>query len=735
MILNLTAEMGLSRVFSGHGWLLAVIGATTSAQGALWAARRYRAPGWLGYLLAALATSLVVCWSVAGGTTVAGLPGPATWDAISKAAGHLSYDIASTTVPVPETRSFLLVATAGAGFVGLASEWLRRTAGPLVGAAPAAGVVVFVSSLGRTAGRLVDVCLFAFAFALYLGVAATAEQTGVYLAGTPARTLAWRLRVVGGLAALGVLGVLLTFPAQINPDGRGLLGLHGGPGAGGGSRIVPNPVVSMQTQLLYLSNVPAFEVTSPLPSYWRLTSLSYFDGETWSNTGNYRQVSSALPGAQSVPAGTRRIAQTYNIEGLDSVWLPTAFDPYSVSGLSKVSWDPSSASLLTGGKTDTGMTYTVYSYQYLADLSPKSLASVPSPPAASVASYLQLPATMPADVVSLARSLTAGQSSEYAKALSIEQFLRSPAFSYSLHPPSDGTGVATLQNFLFVTRQGYCQQFASAFAVLARAAGVPTRLAVGFATGSPLGPDSYQVLGADAHSWPEVYFGQGVGWVPFEPTPGFADPSASTLDDTSNQSQSGSSPTQQAPVTSAPPTTLAPAINHKLLPQQGGGQSPQSASAHGQGVPSALWAILVLPALFLPLAGWGRYLAWRRSRRRQRATRAGPAAVVLESWQEVGEVLAERGLAKSPSETCLEFAQRVGRSMGRLVGEQAETARSELDQLAGLAAWALYAPDLPPDKASQASELGGRIMSSLRRHQTRPERWCSRLGVRAPRFR
>ena len=82
-------------------------------------------------------------------------------------------------------------------------------------------------------------------------------------------------------------------------------------------------------------------------------------------------------------------------------------------------------------------------------------------------------------------------------------------------------GREPLLEFLFHTHKGYCQHFAGAAALILRVAGVPTRVVVGFATGEPIGHDTYAVRDEDAHAWIEVYF-PGVGWVPFNPTPSSA---------------------------------------------------------------------------------------------------------------------------------------------------------------------------------------------------------------------
>lgn len=82
-------------------------------------------------------------------------------------------------------------------------------------------------------------------------------------------------------------------------------------------------------------------------------------------------------------------------------------------------------------------------------------------------------------------------------------------------------GREPLLEFLFHTHKGYCQHFAGAAALILRSAGVPTRVVVGFATGEPIGHDTYAVRDEDAHAWIEAYF-PGVGWVPFNPTPSAA---------------------------------------------------------------------------------------------------------------------------------------------------------------------------------------------------------------------
>jgi transglutaminase-like putative cysteine protease len=132
--------------------------------------------------------------------------------------------------------------------------------------------------------------------------------------------------------------------------------------------------------------------------------------------------------------------------------------------------------------------------------------------------YLALPDAVPARVLALALSLTATEPTPYDRARAIEAYLRT--FPYSLDVPAPPYSRDVVDYFLFDLRQGYCDYYATAMVVLARAAGLPARLAVGYASGSYDPPSAqYVVTEASAHAWPEIYF-PGYGWIEFEPTAG-----------------------------------------------------------------------------------------------------------------------------------------------------------------------------------------------------------------------
>src|SRR5205807_5045588 len=150
----------------------------------------------------------------------------------------------------------------------------------------------------------------------------------------------------------------------------------------------------------------------------------------------------------------------------------------------------------------------------------------------------------PSSVVRLATQVTASATAPYAKAKALQDYLRNN-FRYDLNVPP-GHGDDALQRFLFVTKRGYCEQFAGSYAAMARAINLPSRVAVGFTPGQQLADGAYRVLNRHAHAWPEVYL-SGYGWVAFEPTPGRGAPD--------DQSYTGVNP--MAPEGFTPPPAVA----------------------------------------------------------------------------------------------------------------------------------------------------------------------------------
>lgn len=140
--------------------------------------------------------------------------------------------------------------------------------------------------------------------------------------------------------------------------------------------------------------------------------------------------------------------------------------------------------------------------------------------------FLQLPDGLPERVIDLAEQVTADSTSLYEKARSIERYFSQNRFIYDqTNIPVPEEGQDYVDQFLFETQRGYCDNFSTSMTVMLRSIGIPARWVKGFAEGEEIGTKDgqriYEVTNNNAHSWVEAYF-PGIGWMPFEPTIGFS---------------------------------------------------------------------------------------------------------------------------------------------------------------------------------------------------------------------
>ena len=240
-------------------------------------------------------------------------------------------------------------------------------------------------------------------------------------------------------------------------------------------------------------------------------------------------------------------------------------------------------------------------------------------------------------------------------------FTKSGQFTYTLKPNLPDNR-HWLLDFLTKDKRGECQQFAFAFAVLARILGIPARIAVGYTEGMQTSPGHWTVTTADAHAWPELYF-PGVGWVRFEPTPsgangqGTAYAPAYSLG-TGSTGSTTALPPGQAGTTGPSPSTKTNGLGSKLKHQLGGPGLVGSAGHHGSGGFPLGWVILLIIAALLASPALAR---WATSRRRWLAA-AGDAALAHTAWRELTDYLTDYGQSGQPSESPRALACRVAES-------------------------------------------------------------------------
>ncbi len=138
-------------------------------------------------------------------------------------------------------------------------------------------------------------------------------------------------------------------------------------------------------------------------------------------------------------------------------------------------------------------------------------------PPAILDTYLQLPPDFPEQLRDLSSKVVNFAESAYMKVVAVNAYLDRIPYATEVEPPPEGTD--GVEHFLFDQKEGFCIHYASAMAVMLRAVGVPTRLAVGYLPGEPgENVGEYILRDNQYHAWPQVYF-PGYGWIDIEATP------------------------------------------------------------------------------------------------------------------------------------------------------------------------------------------------------------------------
>ena len=727
-VLTLAAVAGLGRLFVHPSPFLWPVSATAIVVHAVaWQCRRARVALGPAALLSALAAVLVVSWTVFGHTTAYGLPWAGTLHAARVALGNASDVYRNSAPPAPAIPGFTLAGAFGAACAAFLADWAAfRMRATTEACLPSFSLFVLSCALAQGHHVILAAGIWLGALLCFFLVRQPALDGGTtaWFASRDRRGPGTVVAAGAVLAALTVGAAALLGPslpgASIKPviDWRHQTHNTGGRNTG-------SPLVDIKARLHDESQQEVFTVATDRPVYWRLTSLDNFDGSGWSLNDTYQRAGTALPPGPTVGStidAPLPLHTDFRIEGLSSIWLPAGYRPVRLSGVRRISYSADASSLITDRSTSDGLSYSVDSQVPSPSVGVLRAAPRADPTDPAIARYLQVPRNVPASVLSLAVRQTRGAGTPYDEALLLQNWLRGPSFRYSLDVPPDDSQEA-LVNFLTRTRAGFCQQFAGAYAVLARELGLPARVAVGF-TGGALGSDGlWHVKDADAHAWPEVYF-PGSGWVAFEPTPGRGSP------DPHQQAVTGVTPppVAAAPVTTAPPTTASPAgspATNPLAPKDRSLDQTTPAAAHHHRtnlVLVVLLAAVVLPVAWaLLLAGVGALIAFRR---KARATDV--RSQVGLAWSDAREALTRERTPPRPSETPAEYARRAARTAG--LAEQPAGALKHLALLVEVSAYSPAEPD--PGAAADARAAADAVAEAAGAGQTWWLRALRRLDPR-----
>lgn len=524
--------------------------------------------------------------------------------------------------------------------------------------------------------------VFLLAVASYLVLLAVAQGRVT----RPVRTAPGAFVVLSAGATLGALLLGAVVP-DVPGWGRFALRLSGS-GAAGPQHPTPELSVAMDMRAPL---GPRFD--GPLLTYrsdhrpgpLRLHTVTTFDGRTWSRdeTAPAQRPALDLLWPTPVEPSEEQFTLEVQVEALTTDRLPIPLEPRVVEVAGDWRYDEVRDEVVAVATTTRGLSYRVTAARRTLD--PEVLRAAGDPDLHELGRYLQLPDSAYLDAIrDVAEEITAEATTPYDRVLALQTWFRSTGgFRYD----TEGTPVRTddaVWDFLEV-RSGYCVQFATAMAVMARAVGVPTRLAVGYLPGEPLRPSGDVVVtGEQAHTWPEMYF-TGVGWVRFEPTPAVQSGPLPAHANPSTAVQGGSAPSPSA----RPEATASPS------PSTPGGVDPAGGGAGPDGESSANPAgALLLTALLA--AGLAVLLAARAVRARRHAARMA-TSTPEQAWSELQRRLARSGVRWSPASTPRATVHTISEAVRARAGEELDpTSRRALEQLAAAVERTRYAPHPGP---------------------------------------
>jgi transglutaminase-like putative cysteine protease len=640
-----------------------------------------------------------------------------------------TYETSKFAPPVPDRPGIVLVTAAGIGLVGALTDVLAvRLHRPAIAGLPL--LILFCVPLTTTArpGAVGGTLVFCAGVIGYLGLLSADGRHRLRLwgrlvhpwqsddnEGPDIRPLAAAGRRIGSAAVVLALALPLLVPGLRQHR------LFPGSGSGGtgdayrGQISFPKPLDALNAQLHETKpqTILIYHTKYPEPPYLQVYVLDRLNASAneWTMTPPSdpaplkKGILPTAPGLAPTTPGNNVVEQIdlgsnlANSANVSYLPLPYPARQVRVSGSWRV--DPGSLTALSTNARLAGLKYTVTSKD--VNPSPEQLRDA-GPPPQSVAQDEFVPAAYK-DLHRLARRLTAHGTSEYAKAVALQNWFTRPGnFTYSLNV-SDSNTPSALKQFLTKTKTGSCQQFAFGMAVLARLVHIPSRVVIGYTQGSIVDTDTWEVRTSDAHAWPELYFA-GAGWLRFEPTPpnaaGEAGQATAISPPYSNpatdvgatvSSQTGSTSRSSSDPQSTASRGNKKDVASKLKRDAPDGTGAVTPNAKKNATPFADLAIVLL-AVMLIAPGTARFIT-----RRLRWWKAGDdAARAHAAWHELRDDLTDHRIPSRGSESPRALASRLTQSL-HLAG----TDREALERIALAEERASYASS-PADSARLRSD-------------------------------
>ncbi len=711
LIFALSGLTGLLRpTSSGTKWQFIVIAALILGATITWTALTYRAHPLIVVAINLIAMVVAVARIAAPETTSSLLP---TGETLTAVADHLDRAmglIRTGIEPVSSTAGIVIVLAAVFWVAGVLLTWGLMRGHPYVALVPPLVLALQFATMDRTRTGWLRIAIFLTIVAGSV-VAITIDERD-QSAGRMSGGRQRRSSVTSRLApsAAGVLAITLflsvsatgVMAGMVPHDGvlpwRSATGLtsdfYGG--------IAYNPFIGIQQSLVSQSDTPVFlaEITGDVPAsevYFRLVTMETYNG------GQFFADKPTVVDLDTRPwedsdnrfAGpTARITTTVQIERLRMDWLPETYVPDSFTSDEDIIRDvrvrqADGAIRLDGNLSYEGLTYTVESDVPTPDiavlatddrgeLSPAfefaaTEQTVPLPvvvPAraepADVEKYLNVPDDLDSGIATEARRQTNNLTTNYEIGLALESWFHSDAFAYSTNI-DPGHGATDLSAWLLDPESpnyhiGYCENFATAMAVMARTLDVPSRVVLGFTPGEATDQENVVIVrDRNAHAWVELWI-PTQGWVRFDPTPRGDGVNPSTYGLAENELGFALTTYLDVPDPEAISVPNAP-LSRPQFPEEFpafGGGATGAESDGGFSIPS--WITTIAPFVLIAVLLFGGIptIKWWRRRRRMKRLESGDISA---AWEYIVVRLTDLGEAPSPSMTPRQLALSVDTAM------------------------------------------------------------------------
>ncbi|MRK02382.1 DUF4129 domain-containing protein [Aeromicrobium sp. S22] len=623
---------GYGSIIEGNDWRVTtmLIAAMTGVTCALLRGLGFRfvAP------VALLVLLIAIAWIFVPDTLLAILPTGDTFSALADLGRSAREIIVEEQAPVGAAEPIVLVVSSSFGLIVIVADMLlqSRRAAPLIGTLLMA---VFVAP-GLISGETPSLWLFLAVAALWLVLLRSR---------TPGTGLARRGAGPALVLGAGALAAAVAFPV-VSPDVSAVAASWGRPPPAVFGRDI-NPMLQLGQNLRRNSSSQAltYTTTADTAQYLKVATLRDFTGKTWrpAEFGRFDRLEGQLPINNEIAID--QIRTTISIKGLRSSLLPVPYPALPIVRGLKGEWSFRNPGLTLRSEQDDsrGETYSVESLEVAPTA--EQMRAIETPIGPQLARYVELPNDLPRIIRDTAEEVTAGADNDYDRARALQSFFRSSGgFRYSETTPAaedyDGNGMDVIARFLEV-KAGYCVHFSSSMAVMARALGMPARIAVGYAPGSVIGDrggsTEYEATSDNLHAWTEIYF-QGVGWTRFDPTTNvgsstaFEEPAA-VVEDSEDE---------------ASPAPAARDRSQDNVPEEAAAAEATESKTSSRTAFTTLAALLVLGA-----APW----LVRSLRRRWRLARGHTSVEPL--WRELEDVARDLGIPGSAADTPRGFAARL----------------------------------------------------------------------------